>query len=140
MARLKPTPAARGVRVNHVSWCVGWWWVSSMLTSSAWSFGVQGVQQLHQAVLRRKKYTFFFSCEIFYPYMPVIVDSPGLNAAVHAPVKHHPGAARGSPALLNIKRFPKCCEALMAEQLHHVLAAHSSSKEIKGMMSSAFLI
>lgn len=43
-------------------------------------------------------------------------------------------------ALLNIKRFPKCCEALMAEQLHHVLAAHASSKEIKGMMSSAFLI
>lgn len=43
-------------------------------------------------------------------------------------------------ALLNIKRFPKCCEVLMAEQLHHVLAAHASSKEIKGMMSSAFLI
>lgn len=42
-------------------------------------------------------YKFFFPCEIFYPYMPVIVDSPGLNASVHAPVKHHPGAARGSP-------------------------------------------
>lgn len=49
-------------------------------------------------------------------------------------------AAHFSVPMLNIKRLPKCDEAVMAEQLHHVLAAQTSSKEIKGMMSPVFLI
>lgn len=49
-------------------------------------------------------------------------------------------AARCSVSVLHIKRLPKRNEAVMAEQLHHVLAAQTSSKEIKGMMSPVFLI
>jgi len=71
------------------------------------------------------------------------IDSLGLKASVCAPAKHHPRgpvAARCSVPTLNIKRLPKCDEAVMAEQIHNVLAAQTSSKEIKGMMSPVFLI